>query len=253
MAITRAWDGNRLLRGALVASLGLHLLLALVLPKWMPAQSGGPQPVEALTFARVIRVQTERLAPASRPTAVPDTTKRAAKVSFARRRHELTANTHKPLVRPTAVNGPLGTVASAPHHIAAHRPAPLLAQAPATSVPVATTQSASQRTPQPEATISSHAMEGAGVADRGGVLPLGAAQDPVLDPSALQLLQKRVSVHVTLKVTVGEDGHLKHVDFQPPIDAQLERQIEQILADANWDAAVCGGGVSCEGVATIKL
>jgi hypothetical protein len=66
-------------------------------------------------------------------------------------------------------------------------------------------------------------------------------------------LQQRFAVHVTLLVTVDEDGHTERVVFQPPLDTQTEQAIQQMLASANWDAAVCGGGVSCEGTATIKL
>lgn|GEM_PF-834537 len=252
--VIRARDNNGLLLAALAASLAVHLLIALfVLPLWQPAQSDGLQPVEALSFARLIRVQMQRPAAAARPVAVPETKRRAEKISFARHRSELTANVRKPLARPTAVNGPNGPEAAAPEHLRMNRPAPMYARAPASSMPVASTQSESAQTPQPQATVNTRPVDGSGASDRGGVLPLGAAQEPVLDPSVLSQLEKRVGVHVTLVVTVDEDGHTKHVTFQPPIDPQIERQIETILADANWDAAVCGGGVSCEGVATIKL
>jgi hypothetical protein len=120
-------------------------------------------------------------------------------------------------------------------------------------MPIATTQNVAAQTPQPQASVDARPVDGSGASDRGGVLPLGAAQDPVLDPAVLAQLEKRFNVHVTLVVTVGEDGHTKKVSFQPPLDPQTEREIEDVLADANWDAAVCGGGVSCEGVATIKL
>ena len=66
-------------------------------------------------------------------------------------------------------------------------------------------------------------------------------------------LAQRFGVHVTLVVTVDENGRTENVSFQPPLDAQTERAIETLLASATWDAAVCGGGVTCEGTATIKL
>ena len=251
--VIRARDDNRILLAAVAGSLGLHLVIALFLPLLTPAQSDGLQPVEALSFARILRVQMQRPAAAAQPVAVPDTSRKEQKISFARHRSELTANIGKPLARPTILNGPTGQMAAAPHHIHAARPAPLYARAPATSMPVASAQSASAQTPEPQATIAARPVGGSGVSDRGGVLPFGAAQDPVLDPAVRTQLSKRVSEHVTLVVTVGEDGHTKHVTFQPPLDAQTERDIEAILADATWDAAVCGGGVSCEGVATIKL
>jgi len=251
--VIRPADGNRFLLMALAASLGVHLVIALFLPIWTPPESDGLQPVEALTFARVIRVQMQRLATAAQPVTVPDTTHRAAQVSFARRKSELTANIRKPQARPTAINGPTGPVAAAPRHVTVHRQAPLFARAPASSMPISSTQNVAVQTPAPLASIDNRPVEGTGASDRGGVLPLGAAQEPILDPGVRSVLQKRVSVHVTLLVTVGEDGHTKHVVFQPPLAPQVEREIETILADANWDAAVCGGGVSCEGVATIKL
>ena len=251
--VIRARDDSRILLAAAAASLGLHLLIALFLPLWTPAQSGGLQPIEALSFARVIRVQMQRPPAAAQPVAVPDTSHKAQKISFARHRSELMAKVGKPQARPTALNGPNGPLAAAPRRVRAIHPAPLYARAPATSLPVASAQNVSSQTPQPESTVDQRAVNGSGTSDRGGVLPFGAAQDPVLDPSVRSELAKKVNVHVTLVVIVGEDGHTKHVTFQPPIDSQTERDIEAILADATWDAAVCGGGVSCEGVATIKL
>jgi hypothetical protein len=132
------------------------------------------------------------------------------------------------------------------------RTAPLYAR-PTASAGVSTSQAPAAPTPQPETTQAAREVAGTGTSDRGGVLPFTAAQDPVLDPGVRAQLQQRFAVHVTLLVTVGEDGRTKRVVFQPPIDPQVEQQIEALLADANWDAAVCGGGVSCEGTATIKL
>jgi hypothetical protein len=87
----------------------------------------------------------------------------------------------------------------------------------------------------------------------GGYLPFGAEQPtPVLDPAVRKQLDA-LDAHVTLVVTVGDDGRTTSVVFTPPIDASIENHIRALLADANWDPAVCGGGVSCEGQATIKL
>lgn len=251
--VIAARTGNRLLTWAIAGSLAVHLLIALFLPIWAPAQSSDTQPVEALSFARVIRVQMQRLATATRPVSVPDTARKAKTVSFARHKSELAANRRSPHARPKAVNGPIGPMAAAPRHEVVRRPAPLFARAPAPASSVTSTHTVAVHPPEPQTSIAPHAVDGAGGDDRGGVLPLGAAQEPVVDPAVLTQLQKRVSVHVTLMVTVGEDGHTKHIAFQPPLDAQLEREIENILAEATWDAAVCGGGVTCEGVATIKL
>jgi hypothetical protein len=87
----------------------------------------------------------------------------------------------------------------------------------------------------------------------GGYLPFGAEQPvPVLDPQVRTKLDT-IGAHVTLIVTVGDDGHTTNIVFQPSIDAALEAKIRALLADADWDPAVCGGGVACEAQATIKL
>ena len=247
----RTWDGNRLLWRAIVASLGLHLLLALFLPVWTMQVSAGLQPIEAVSFARLMRVQIQRPAAQSLPAAVQQTQHRAPKVSFARTKAELTAPSRKPISRPTAQAGPAGTVAAAPRLVAAHN-APLYAR-PAAVADVSTQQAPPAPSPRPETTLSERAVAGNGSSDTGGMMPFTAGQPPTLDPAVLAQLQKRFTVHVTLIVTVGEDGHTKSVVFQPPIDTQTEDAIRALLADANWDAAVCGGGVSCTGQATIKL
>lgn len=249
--VQRTWDGNRLLWRALVASVGLHMLIALFLPVWTAQVSGGLQPVEAVSFARIARVQIQRPSAKSLPAAVPRTPQRSAVVSFARVKAELSAHTHKPVARPTAQAGPVGSRASAPRLVASHN-SPLYAR-PAASAEVSTDQAPAAPSPQPMASQADRAVPGNGAADRGGLMPLGEKQDPVLDPQVLTQIQKRFSGHVTLIVVVGEDGHTKHVVFQPPLDVQTERTIEALLADATWDPAVCGGGVSCEGTATIRL
>ena len=243
----------RLLRRALVASLGLHLLLALFLPPWIAPQSQGLQPVEAVSFARVTHVEIQKPSAAALPAAMPDTPKRAPRVTFRRLKAELSANTRKPRAVPTTMTAPQGKSAAAPRRVAAQREAPIYARVADTSTPPSAVTSVAAQTPQPQASIRQRPAAGNGAADRGGVLPFGASQDPVLDPSVRSELAQRFNVHVTLLVTVDEEGHTKSVVFQPPIDSGIERQIESVLAQANWDAAVCGGGVSCEGVATIKL
>lgn len=249
--VLRTWDGNRLFRRALIASLALHMLLALFLPAWTAQLSQGLQPVETVSFARLTHVLLQRPAAKSLPAAVLRTTHRAPRISFARVKSELTAHTRKPNVRPRAQNGPVGRKAAAPKLLEAHQ-APLYARAAVTAT-VSSIQASPAPSPQPLASQADVATAGSGASDRGGVLPFGATQDPVLDPSVRSELAKRFGVHVTLIVTVGEDGHTKRVIFQPPVDAQTEAAIRALLADANWDAAVCGGGVSCQGTATIKF
>ena len=250
--VQRTWDGNRLLWRALAASLGVHLLLALLLPVWTAQFSAGLQPVEAISFAPIIRVNVQRPSAKSLPAAVPRTRHRASAVSFAHSKAELAVPRHRPTAQPLRTQaGASGRIAAAPK-LVAQRETPLYAR-PAASADVSTRQAAPAPTPQPQTTQAEYAVNGAGENDRGGMLPFTGTQPPTLDPAVRTQLQERFGVHVTLIVTVDEDGHTRAIDFQPPLDAQTERAIEALLASANWDAAVCGGGVTCEGKATIKL
>jgi hypothetical protein len=83
-------------------------------------------------------------------------------------------------------------------------------------------------------------------------MPLGVSDTPVLDPSVRKALLA-LGVHVRLTITVDSAGRTKNVAFQPPLDASVEEQIRTLLASASWDPAVCGGGMTCEGQATITL
>lgn len=245
---------RRPLPRAFAASLFVHaLLFALLLPILSLPQSAGGVPVESLTFAHAMRVRIDRPAAARAAAAVPEATAKARTVAFARRQRELTSNRHQPHAKPTAKAGPIGksAVATAPRALHSKNQ-PLFAQTAASSAPADVTHAQSMQTPAPQATLSSQDVASNGASDRGGQLPFGAEQNPVLDPAVRKRLQS-VNVHVTLLVTVGDDGRTKSVVFQPPIDSQLEHQIQSLLASANWDAAVCGGGITCEGVATIKL
>ncbi len=107
--------------------------------------------------------------------------------------------------------------------------------------------------PQTSPSPAARAVASVGTHQSGGYLPFGAEQpDPVLDPGVRKQLDA-LGVHVTLVVTVGDDGKTETIAFDPPLDAQLEDHIRSLLADASWDPAVCGGGVACEGRATIRL
>ncbi|MDP9111947.1 MAG: hypothetical protein M3M96_09980, partial [Candidatus Eremiobacteraeota bacterium] len=78
-------------------------------------------------------------------------------------------------------------------------------------------------------------------------MPFGAdLPEPVLDPKVrAELVRRFASVHVTLLVTVGDDGRTKNIEFHPPLGARLQAEISALLVAANWDAAVCGGGIPC--------
>lgn len=240
----------QLLRRAFVASLGIHALVAWLFPA-PSAQLAQNAPVETISFVHAQRMRIERHSDSRPlPVALPRTTHRSALVSFARKHSELSAKNHNPHSRPTPVTGPEGKVAAAPHKVRS-QPEPLFARAPGQTPSDATLQHAPAASPNPAATAPV-SIAGAGSNNRGGVSPFGAEQPPVLDPRVKLRLQ-RLPVHVTLLITVGEDGRTKRIEFQPPLDSTTEHTIQTLLADANWDAAVCGGGVSCEGVATIKL
>jgi hypothetical protein len=247
----RTGDGKGLLWRALAASAGLHLLLALFLPVWTMQVSGGLQPVEAVSFARILRVVVQRPAAQTLPAASQQTRHRSPQISFARVKSELAAPSHHPTVRPSVRAGPQGHLAAAPHRLAAHD-APPYAH-PATPAQVTSVQAPAAPSPQPDVTLQPRPVAGAGASDRGGMLPFGADQPATLDPAVLAQLHKRFNVHVTLIVTVGDDGRTKDVQFEPPIDTQTENAIREVLASANWDAAVCGGGVSCISKAEINL
>jgi hypothetical protein len=230
------------------------MAVALIIPL-MPAQlSRGPEAIETLSFAHVAHIHIEKHAdPRPLPVAMPKTKRRSPVVSFERKHSELSAKNHNPRSRPTPQNGPQGQVAAAPRDVPSNRPAPLIARAPGLQPPKdQTLERAPGPLPNPQGT-SEVAMTGFGTNDRGGVSPFGAEQPPILDPRVKTELLQRFNVHVVLLVTVGEDGKTKKIEFHPPLDDATQHAIQTFLANANWDAAVCGGGVSCEGVATIKL
>ncbi|HZT14208.1 MAG TPA: hypothetical protein VFA29_15515 [Candidatus Baltobacteraceae bacterium] len=250
MAVNVRYD-DRLLRRAIVASLGLHLLLALLVPNWLRSQSQDLQPIESLTFARLIRMEVSRPAASAPERAQVRAQHRSAVATFAHVKAELSAPSKRRRFAPRPIAGAPGTAAAAPHAVP-RQETPLYARTSSSVQPEAAVQHAPAATPAPAAAAGERDVNGAS-SDRGGVMPFGAAQDPVLDPRVLAALQQKVTVHVTLRVRVGEDGRTLGVDFDPPLDAQTERSIQDILAQADWDAAICGGGVSCEGVAVIKL
>jgi len=223
--------------GSSVASVALHALAALLVPAlaWMPSSS---PPVETVSFARVTRIQIQ-----PRPKAAPQPRPQAPRHNEV---VERSLSTHVELA-----------------HVQSHKkasPAPLIARdvsvAPAVGenqVGSGTAASAAETEPQPTTTPVTRTVASLGGHEAGGYLPFGAEQpDPVLDPSVLKQLDA-LGIHVTILVTVNENGKTENVAFDPPIDPKIEKQIESMLADAAWDPAVCGGGVSCEGRATIKL
>ncbi|HZV77564.1 MAG TPA: hypothetical protein VFF63_07405 [Candidatus Babeliales bacterium] len=231
-----AFAGNQRMGRATLASLGIHCAVALAIPAlaWTASTS---IPVETVSFSRILHVEIV-------PPRAPHPPPRAI------------APHHSPK---TAINftGNVRTVSLRPHRRAT--PEPVVAS----NAPAAPAVGAVQRAgtgsaladAAPNATTSPAIRSVASVGSRqpGGYLPFGAEQpEPVLDPSVRKELDA-LGAHVTLVVTVGDDGRTESVDFEPPIDPALETRIRSLLSDASWDPAVCGGGVACEGRATIKL
>ena len=219
-----------------LASIGLHLVVALSIPAlaWTPTST---PLVETISFMHVTHIEVLPKRPPHPPPQARAAHFRETPVVNRSTRVELAHTTQR-------------RKASPPPAIA--RPesgAPVIAA----DVRAGEKVGAGDAAPQATATPAAREVASVGIHRDGGNLPFGAEQPvPVLDPGILKQLAA-LGVHVTLVVTVGDDGKTKNVAFQPPVDPQIEAKIESMLADASWDPAVCGGGIACEGQATIKL
>ncbi len=219
---------------ATLASVAIHVVAAISIPAlaWTVAEA----PVETVSFIHIARVEIVRPHPpaASRHAAAPHHTTLPS----------LNFTHHLALVKvqqsPQAAKVPLAT--SMPG-------APAVA-----SVQQAGDSSArGDAAPVPSAAPAERDVASTDTHQTGGYLPFGAeVPAPVLDPAVRKQLGA-LGTHVTLIVTVRDDGRTTNVVFNPPVDPQIESRIRALLADASWDPAVCGGGVSCEAQATIKL
>jgi hypothetical protein len=227
---------RRLMGRALLASLGFHALAALLIPALAWTMSSAA-PVETITFTRIAHIEIQhREPPRPQPRAVAP--------------HRSTQTTISETSRVELAHTALHRVSSPPPAVTYREStAPAIAAAPRAGNGTSSGEAAPQASASPEA----RAVASTVGRDKGGYLPFGAEQpDPVLDPGIRKQLDS-FGVHITLLVTVGENGRTKRVVFEPDVDPQLESRIESLLADASWDPAVCGGGISCEGRATIKL
>ena len=221
---------------ATLGSLAVHVLAALSIPALAWTASTAPA-VETVSFVQVehIVIVPPQRKPQPKPlaphlTALP-------KVTLVTKHVELSRTSPRRSSSPPPANQSARSSAPtvAPYSVAGNGAIAGDAEPRATSTP------------------ASREVASVGTHDAGGYMPFGAEQpDPVLNPSVRQQLDT-LGVHVTLIVTVGEDGKTKSVAFDPTIDSALQNRIESLLADASWDPAICGGGVSCEGRATIKL
>jgi hypothetical protein len=220
---------------ATLGSVLIHCLVALAIPAlaWTVADTPA---VETVSFTHILHVQIVRpQRPVPRPRAAAPQFRATPTIDFA----------HKVKIVKL-------------HQSAASSKVPVATNAPAAPSVAAVAQagdSASRGRTAPISTASPQVREVASENARpaGGYLPFGAEQPtPVLDPEVRKQLDA-LGAHVTLVVTVGDDGKMTNLVFTPPVDEQTETKIRSLLADASWDPAVCGGGVACEGQATIKL
>jgi len=233
--MTAMVDTRGRMERATLGSVFIHCLVALAIPAlaWTAADTPA---VETVSFTHILHVQIVRLQkPVPRPHAAAPHFKATPTIDFT---HKVTVvrlhqGAHSSKV-PIATNAPA---------------------APSVSAVAQAGESTSHGTSAPISTASPQVRNVASENARpaGGYLPFGAEQPtPVLDPDVRKQLDA-LGTHVTLIVTVGDDGKMTNLVFTPPVDSQTETKIRSLLADASWDPAVCGGGVACEGQATIKL
>ena len=231
-----AVEANRRMGRATLASLAIHCAVALVIPA-LAWTASTELPVETISFSRILHVEiVPPRAPHPSPRAVAPHHNTRPAVNFAGTVRMVTAKPHRH--------------ASPEPMIATNAPA-----APAVGAMARAGTGNSLADAAPNATPSPvvRAVSSIGSHRAGGYLPFGAEQpDPVLDPGVRKELDT-LGAHVTLIVTVGDDGRTESVDFEPALDSSLESRIRSLLSDASWDPAVCGGGVACEGRAIIKL
>jgi hypothetical protein len=230
----QAVAGNRLLYRALLASLAIHIVVIALIPPL--AQLSGTQSVQTLSFVRIVQVQirTPEPPPHELPAMAPV---RAAVPRVSRVRRAA-----------SAIHAISRTIQ---HATPQPQRAPLVAAAePGGSM---ASQGSGTTVTTPSSTPNQNNAGEPARQEVGGYMPLGADEPtPVLDPAVRKALVG-LGVHVTLTVTVDSTGRTEDVSFEPPLDQGVEQQIRSMLASASWDPAVCGGGVTCEGQATIKL
>lgn len=230
-----ALNGRVRMERATLASVAIHVAAALAIPA-LAWTASSDVPVETVSFTHILHVTiVPTRPPLPPPRAVARHRERKADVSFARV-HMINARprSHSSLERSVATNAPAAPAVGAVEHAGQG---------------TASSDVAPNVTPSPVA----RAVASVGTHQAGGYLPFGAEQpDPVLDPGIRKQLDA-LGAHVTLVVTVGNDGRTENIVFDPRLDPSLEGRIRSLLADASWDPAVCGGGVACEATATIKL
>jgi len=257
LVLRRRWKENARFRIALLLSLGLHTVAALLFPTLATSPKPSAQTLTTISYQRAVRIALQsRPAPAQRPPTV-----RARELTVPRVvvRHAA-APTHKApstKPRPHAIVKPTPGMTKTTRAFALGTPT--ASPVPQSPAPVAHAKRPAPSTAAPSAAPASSSKErhevpnAQGSGTRSGIGMFGEVQDPALAKPVMDQLLRRFKVNVTLVVTVGDDGKTKQIEFRPPVTAAVENQIRTLLADANWDPALCGGGIACEGKATIKL
>jgi hypothetical protein len=220
------------MRGAFAGSMVLHGLVALLIPALFWTAAGDA--VTTVSFAHIARIQIQPT-PHPVPVAQAPHLQKRPNVALVAESAPTRATVHHS-VRVDSLHG---------------QPAGAPRTAPITRLGAGRAQVAAA--PQATASPQPRVVSGTVGRDTGGYMPFGAEQPvPVLDPTVHKQLAA-LGVHITLTVTVDEDGKTKTVDFDPAVDDATKTRIQSLLADASWDPAVCGGGIACEGTATIRL
>jgi hypothetical protein len=250
-------EEDRRAGSAVAASLLLHaLLFAWLLPQLVANNQPALESVETISFKKIAHVSMER---ARVPSAahVPILIARVPKAAPVQKPRASHAKKKAPPSRksPNApVIRPAGAVQPQPVALAQQTgtPAPALAKpalAAAARAQTATPAAADRRDQHQQVAAATGNTNGGG----NGIFLNTDAQAPVLELGASQELKRRFRMNLTLVVLVTDDGKTKEIEFHPPASADVEKEIRDLLAAAHWDAAQCGGGIPCEGKATIKL
>ena len=246
-SLTLTLGPDRRLQAAFAWSLALHAFALLFIPFARPSPGDELGPVETISFGRIARVQIahQRASVAAKhPPAAPSIATPRPNQAQNRANVRAPAVSRGPSRLALKVNGSTQhaastVVAAAPLSMARNdtRAPPDVASEPT----VAPGKQAAQPAPSAEQQSA------------GGTMPVWSGYDePVVDATTRQALQQ-LRAKVTLIVVVSDTGKIESIDFDPTdIAPDVKRQIEELLAAARWDTAVCGG-VSCRGTARIKI
>ncbi|MDP9018121.1 MAG: hypothetical protein M3N19_07360 [Candidatus Eremiobacteraeota bacterium] len=244
------WKQNRRIGSAFALSMLLHAMLWLVFAHLTPNLPNAPEAIQTISFQKIQHVSVrQQHAVQALPAASASRTAALRPANKPQRQHPQKVAVH-PGRRPSR-KAPTQTSTS-PQVVTAQAsgvPSP----GPAASPVARATQPAQTAKPATQTDQAQHVAAANGSAESGGRAPFLAQEDPHLELSVLQTLKQRYKMHVTLTVAVSEDGRTGTIEFQPSVSDDIRKQITDLLAAARWTAALCGGGIGCEGKAKINL